>query len=92
MAESPWVMPENLGLSQGQAKASSGDGHSLSLKEAKANFEAQLLVQTLLRYQGNGFQGLSGLLNSRSAIYHLLQKPELCLKKCTTRHELCLKK
>jgi DNA-binding NtrC family response regulator len=77
MAEGPWVTPEILGLATTIASAPEPLMAGLSLKEAKARFEADLLVKVLKHYQGNVVLAAQTLQISRSMMYHLIQKYDL---------------
>jgi DNA-binding NtrC family response regulator len=79
MAESPWISPNELGLSQPGANARSENGRNLGLKEAKAHFEAHLVAQTLANCRGNVQLAAQALKTSRSIIYHLISKHGLRL-------------
>lgn len=76
MAEEAWVTAENLGLDQKKSLAEPFiDG--LGLKEAKARFEAELLVAALEKYQGNVKLVAKALKINRSVAYHLIGKYKL---------------
>jgi two-component system NtrC family response regulator len=76
MVEGPWVTAENLGLLQKESFTESFvDG--LGLKEAKAKFEAELLVAALEKYQGNVNLVAKALKINRSVAYHLISKYKL---------------
>jgi DNA-binding NtrC family response regulator len=75
MAEEDWINPENLGLELGEDPDSPFNG--LGLKEAKAQFEARLLAETLARCQGNVQVAAKTLKTSRSVIYLLINKHDL---------------
>jgi DNA-binding NtrC family response regulator len=77
MADDSWVKPENLGLPQGHSNCKSRNCNDLGLKEAKAQFEAQLIAQALMMFQGNVQLVAKAMKTSRSVIYHLIQKHEL---------------
>jgi two-component system NtrC family response regulator len=76
MAEEPWITPKNLGLDQmpdDQVGLDSGMG----LKEAMAQYEAQLVSETLAQCRGNVQKAAAALKTSRSAIYNLMNKHEI---------------
>ncbi len=75
MAEDEWITPENLGLNLAQLQGLANNG--LGLKEAKAQFEAKLLADTLAHCQGNVQLAARNLKTSRSVIYHLINKYDL---------------
>jgi DNA-binding NtrC family response regulator len=76
LAESPWLTPVNLGLNAQQVKAGIIlDGRGL--KEAKAEFEAKLVAETLRHFQGNAHLASKSLKISRSMLYHLVHKYDL---------------
>jgi DNA-binding NtrC family response regulator len=81
MAEEPWITPQDLGLPQPGANArsetKSENGRNLGLKEAKAQFEARLIAQTLASCRGNVQLAAQALKTSRSFIYYLISKHEL---------------
>ena len=73
LSEGSWLTPEHLGLSLDEIKPEPIiDG--LGLKEARAEFEAKLIADTLTRYQGNAHLASKSLKISRSMLYHLIQK------------------
>lgn len=79
MAEGSWITPENLGfdsLDVSSALLLDGQG----LKEAKAHFEARMIVEALKKCHGNVPLTAELLKISRSMIYHLIQKYNL--KEC----------
>lgn len=76
MVEGYWVTAENLGFNQKESLAEPFvDG--LGLKEAKAKFEAELLVAALEKYQGNVNLVAKALKINRSVAYHLIGKYKL---------------
>jgi DNA-binding NtrC family response regulator len=76
MAESPLIAPEHLGLALSSVTPEPYcDG--LSLKEAKARFEANLISQVLAKYNGNVSLAAKALQTSRSMLYNLVQKYNL---------------
>jgi two-component system, NtrC family, response regulator len=76
LAEGSWLSPENLGLSAQEVKpALIRDGRGL--KEAKAEFEAKLVAETLRHFQGNAHLASKSLKISRSMLYHLVHKYDL---------------
>jgi DNA-binding NtrC family response regulator len=76
MAESPLIAPEHLGLALSHVTPELYcDG--LSLKEAKAKFEANLICQVLSKYNGNVHLAAKALQTSRSMLYNLIQKYNL---------------
>jgi transcriptional regulator with PAS, ATPase and Fis domain len=79
MAEDSWITPENMGLTPAVAKIEPSNGNGLGLKEAKDQFEANLVAQALMKHRGNVQLAAEALKTSRSVIYHLIQKHELQL-------------
>lgn len=76
MADGPLIAPEHLGLAFLHLEVEPYcDG--LSLKEAKARFEAKLVTQVLHKYNGNVFLAAKALQTSRSLLYNLIQKYNL---------------
>ena len=76
MADGPLIAPEHLGIVVSHLDPEPYcDG--LSLKEAKARFEAQLIAQVLAKYNGNVFLAAKALRTSRSMLYNLIQKYNL---------------
>jgi two-component system NtrC family response regulator len=84
MAESPWITPDDLGLPRGYASSRPGNGDGLGLKEAKSQFEARLLAQTIALCLGNVQMAAKALKTSRSVIYHLINKHGLRVVETTT--------
>jgi transcriptional regulator with PAS, ATPase and Fis domain len=80
MAEDSWIIPENMGLTPSVAKVEPSNGNGLGLKEAKDQFEANLVEQALSRHRGNVQLAAEALKTSRSVIYHLIQKHELRIR------------
>jgi two-component system NtrC family response regulator len=76
MAEGPWITAQDMGL---KVKSSQPVGifNGKSLKEAKAEFEAQLLTEALKLHQGKVYQASQALSISRSLMYQLIQKYDL---------------
>ncbi len=73
MADGPLIAPEHLGIVVSLLDPEPYcDG--LSLKEAKAKFEAQLIAQVLGKYNGNVLLAAKALRTSRSMLYNLIQK------------------
>jgi two-component system NtrC family response regulator len=72
LAEDSWVTHESLGLEGAVPPDELANG--LGLKEAKAQFEARLVAETLAKAQGNVQVAAQVLKTSRSAIYHLINK------------------
>jgi two-component system NtrC family response regulator len=79
MAEEPWITPKNLGLDQ-KPGDQAGLDNGMGLKEAMAQYEAQLVSETLQRCRGNVQKAAEVLKTSRSALYHLINKHSLPLK------------
>jgi DNA-binding NtrC family response regulator len=76
MADGPLIAPEHLGIVVSHLDPEPYcDG--LSLKEAKARFEAQLIAQVLEKYNGNVLLAAKALRTSRSMLYNLIQKYNL---------------
>jgi DNA-binding NtrC family response regulator len=76
MADGPLIAPENLGIEVAHLDPEPYcDG--LSLKEAKAKFESQLIAQVLAKYNGNVLLAAKALRASRSMLYNLIQKYNL---------------
>ena len=76
MADGPLIAPEHLGIAVSHLEPEPYcDG--LSLKEAKARFEAQLIAQVLAKYNGNVLLAAKALRTSRSMLYNLIQKYNL---------------
>jgi two-component system NtrC family response regulator len=76
MADGPLIEPEHLGLAISHLDPELYcDG--LSLKEAKARFEANLVSRVLAKYNGNVFLAAKALQTSRSMLYNLIQKYNL---------------
>ena len=76
MAEGPWITVKDLGLGA-VSEQSVGLINGKSLKEAKAEFEARLLVEALKLYQGKVHLACQALEISRSLMYQLIQKYDL---------------
>lgn len=73
MADCSLIAPEHLGLAFSHLTPEPYcDG--LSLKEAKARFEAQLVSQVLAKYNNNVLLAAKALQTSRSMLYNLIQK------------------
>jgi DNA-binding NtrC family response regulator len=79
MSEDCWITPENMGLTPVVASVEPSNGNGLGLKEAKDQFEANLVAQALMKHRGNVQLAAEALKTSRSVIYHLIQKHELTL-------------
>ncbi len=77
MAEGSLVSPKNLDLESQVLKGDLSAG--LGLKEALAQFESRLIVETLDRCQGSVQMAAKALKTSRSVIYHLINKHGLSL-------------
>ena len=76
LADGPLIAPEHLGIVVAHLDPEPYcDG--LSLKEAKARFEAQLIGQVLEKYNGNVLLAAKALRTSRSMLYNLIQKYNL---------------
>jgi two-component system, NtrC family, response regulator len=76
MADAPVIVPEHLGLEVSHLDPEPYcDG--LSLKEAKARFEANLITKVLAKYNGNVYLAAKALRTSRSMLYNLIQKYDL---------------
>jgi two-component system, NtrC family, response regulator len=76
MADGASIAPEHLGLAFSHLSPEPYcDG--LSLKEAKARFEANLVSQVLSKYNGNVNLAAKALQTSRSMLYNLIQKYNL---------------
>jgi DNA-binding NtrC family response regulator len=75
LAEDSWITPENLGLEEHHQAEAQFDG--LGLKEAKAQFEANLVARYLAKFQGNVRLTAEALKTNRSVLYHLINKYEL---------------
>ena len=76
MADGPLIAPEHLGIVVSHLDPEPYcDG--LSLKEAKARFESQLIAQVLAKYNGNVLLAAKALRTSRSMLYNLIQKYNL---------------
>ena len=76
LADGSLIAPEHLGLEAAHLNPEPYcDG--LSLKEAKARFEAQLIAQVLEKYNGNVLLAARALRTSRSMLYNLIQKYNL---------------
>jgi DNA-binding NtrC family response regulator len=76
MTEQQRVAPEDLGLDQLEEHAHP-TFNSKSLKEARAEFEARLVSETLQHFQGNVFLASKALKVSRATMYHIIQKYQL---------------
>jgi DNA-binding NtrC family response regulator len=76
MADGPLIAPEHLGIVVPHLDPEPHDD-GLSLKEAKARFEAQLIAQVLAKYNGNVSLAAKALRTSRSMLYNLIQKYDL---------------
>jgi two-component system NtrC family response regulator len=79
MAEGPWITPKNLGLDK-RPDDQVGLVGGMGLKEAMAQYEADLVAETLQRCRGNVQKAAEILKTSRSALYHLINKHGLSLK------------
>jgi two-component system NtrC family response regulator len=75
MAEESWITPKNLGLDQDDHQVVVDQG--LGIKEAMAQYEAQLVSETLAQCRGNVQKAAKVLKTSRSAVYHLINKHKL---------------
>ena len=76
LADGSLIAPEHLGVEVAHLDPEPYcDG--LSLKEAKARFEAQLIGQVLEKYNGNVLLAARALQTSRSMLYNLIQKYNL---------------
>jgi DNA-binding NtrC family response regulator len=76
MAEGPWITVKDLGL-EAVAEHPVGLINGKSLKEAKAEFEARLLIEALKLHQGKAHLACKALKISRSLMYQLIQKYDL---------------
>ena len=76
MSENNRVAPEHLGLDQPQQDPKPGF-NGKSLKEARAEFEARLISETLQHFRGNVNLASRALKVSRSTMYHFIQKYRL---------------
>jgi two-component system NtrC family response regulator len=76
MCEELRVTPEHLGLDH-QGVDAEPVFNGKSLKEARAEFEAQLVSEALQHFQGNVHLASKALRVSRSTMYHFIQKYRL---------------
>lgn len=76
MSEGNRVTPQHLGLDQATPEPKPVF-NGKSLKQARAEFEAQLVGEALQHFQGNVYLASRALRVSRSTMYHFIQKYRL---------------
>jgi two-component system NtrC family response regulator len=79
LADTSWVVPENIIIDPFPTAANPAHDNGLGLKEAKARFEAELVGKTLAKCGGNVELVAEMLKTSRSMIYNLINKHNLAL-------------
>lgn len=79
LADTSWIVPEDIIIDPLPTAMKPDHGNGLGLKEAKSRFEAELVGKTLAQCGGNVELVAEMLKVSRSAIYNLINKHDLAL-------------